>query len=41
MTPEILYKAVRICRTLIGEESTTTDEKIDNAIEMVKKMYLI
>lgn len=38
MTPEILYKAVRICRTLIGEESTTTDEKIDNAIEMVKKM---
>ena len=36
MTPEILNQAVRHCRLIIGEESTTTDAKIDQAIEMVK-----
>lgn len=36
MTPEILNQAVRHCRLIIGEEATTTDEKIDQAIAMVK-----
>ena len=36
MTPEILNQTVRHCRLIIGEESTTTDAKIDQAIEMVK-----
>lgn len=38
MTPEILNQAVRHCRLIIGEESTTTDAKIDQAIEMVKNL---
>lgn len=38
MTPEILNQAVRHCRLIIGEESTTTDAKIDQAIEMVKHL---
>ena len=38
MTPEILNQAVRHCRLIIGEESTTTDAKIDHAIEMVKNL---
>lgn len=36
MTPEFLNKAVRHCRLIIGEEATTTDAKIDQAIEKVK-----
>lgn len=39
MTPEILNKAVRICRILIGEMPSTTDEKIDNAINEVKTLF--
>ncbi|MBQ2351118.1 MAG: Z1 domain-containing protein, partial [Bacteroidales bacterium] len=31
-------QAVRHCRLIIGEESTTTDAKIDQAIEMVKNL---
>lgn len=38
MTPEILNKAVRHCRLIIGEEATTTDAKIDQAIAMVKTL---
>ena len=38
MTPEILNKAVRHCRLIIGEETTTTDAKIDQAIAMVKNL---
>lgn len=38
MTSEILNQAVRHCRLIIGEESTTTDAKIDQAIEMVKNL---
>ena len=38
MTPEILNQAVRHCRLIIGEETTTTDAKIDRAIEMVKNL---
>jgi len=38
MTPETLNQAVRHCRLLIGEEASTTDEKIDGAIEMVKNL---
>lgn len=36
MITDVLNKAVRHCRLIIGEESTTTDAKIDEAIEMVK-----
>lgn len=36
MTPEILNKAVRHCRLIIGEETTTTDATIDQAIARVK-----
>lgn len=39
MTQEILNKAVRICRILIGEMHSTTDEKIDNAINEVMTMF--
>ena len=38
MTPEILNQAVRHCRLILGEEATTTDEKIDSAIVMVQSM---
>lgn len=38
MTPEILNQAVRHCRLIIGEETTTTDAKIDQAIVMVKTL---
>ena len=38
MTPEILNQAVRHCRLIIGEEATTTDVKIDQAIAMVKTL---
>lgn len=36
MTQEILIKAMRHCRLIIGEEPATTDAKIDSAINMVK-----
>ena len=39
MTPEILNQAVRICRIRIGEMPTTTDEKIDNAINEIKNLF--
>ena len=38
MTPEILNQAVRHCRLIIGENATTTDTKIDQAIVMVKNL---
>lgn len=40
MTPEILNKAVRHCMIIIGEEATTTDAKIDQAIEDVRNYLL-
>jgi len=39
MNQEILDKAVRISRTLIGEKTTTTDEEIDKAISNVKQLF--
>lgn len=39
MTPEILNQAVGHCRLIIGEETTTTDAKIDQAIGMVQTFF--
>ncbi len=39
MTPEILNQAVRHCRLIIGEEASTTDVKIDQAIAMVTPLF--
>lgn len=40
MTQETLNKAVRHCRLIIGEQATTTDAQIDQAIEDVRNYLL-
>ena len=39
MTPNVLNTAINHCRLIIGEESTTTDSKINDAINKVKLLY--